>query len=118
MAELEFLCHSSGNSSSIYIYLDDDLVDALLGRLTRPAATRAGGCPVESIKQLPVRLDCVLAAAELPLAQVLSLEPGDILTVRRLERYDVRINQHTLFRGAIFEEGGALYLTSLESVKS
>jgi flagellar motor switch protein FliM len=30
----------------------------------------------------------------------------------------VMINQQKLFRGAIFEDGGSLFLTSLDSVKT
>ena len=45
-----------------------------------------------------------------------SLQLDDILMLRPLDRYEVRINQQKLFRGTIFEEDGALFLTSLESV--
>ena len=43
---------------------------------------------------------------------------GDILPMRLLERCDVQINQQKLFRGAIFEDDGSLFLTSLESMKT
>lgn len=118
IAEFQFYCSATEDKHSLFIYLDETLVDALLSHLSHPTASQTSGNPKQSIKQLPVRLDCVIAAAELPLAQVLGLQAGDILTLRPLERYEIMINQHTLFRGAIFEEGGALYLTSLESVKS
>lgn len=118
VAEFAFHCHSSNSKASILLYLDAALVDAFLSRLSRPGRARGSACPEESIKQLPVRLDCVIADTLMPLGQVLGLEPGDILVLRPLERYEVRINQQTLFRGTIFEEGGALYLTSLESVTS
>ena len=58
----------------------------------------------------------MVAAAQMPLAQVLALQLDDILMLRPLDRYEVRINQQKLFRGTIFEEDGALFLTSLESV--
>jgi len=74
------------------------------------------GNPIDHIKHLPVRLDCVVASAQMPLAQVLALQPDDILMLRPLDRYEVRINQQKLYRGTIFEEDGALFLTSLESV--
>ena len=63
-----------------------------------------------------MRLDCVVASAQMPLAQVLALQLDDILMLRPLDRYEVRINQQKLYRGTIFEEDGALFLTSLESV--
>ena len=119
VAEFGFLCHDGNARATMGIHLDADAVDALLGSLDRPAPSALGNAAVEaSLKQLPVRLDCVIVDTEMPLSQVLELEPGDILVLRPLERYEVRINQQTLFRGAIFEENGALYLTSLESVTS
>jgi len=76
------------------------------------------GNSLNQIRQLPVRLDCVVASLQMPLSQVLALRPGDILPMRLLERCDVQINQQKLFRGAIFEDDGSLFLTSLESVKT
>ncbi len=118
VAELAYTSHTSGIRSSILIYLDSDLVDALTARLSPPQQTHAEGDPLEVISQLPVRLDCVIAAVEMPLEQVLKLQLNDILLVRPLERYEVRINRQKLFRGTIFEEDGALFLTSLESTTS
>ena len=54
----------------------------------------------------------------MPLASVLALELGDILMVRLLDRCEVHIKQQKLFHGAISEDDGALFLTSLDSVKS
>jgi Flagellar motor switch/type III secretory pathway protein len=116
VAEYEYISHITGSRSSIYIYLDTDLVDELTSRLAGPAPARLPGNPIDHIKHLPVRLDCVVAAAQMPLAQVLALQLDDILMLRPLDRYEVRINQQKLYRGTIFEEDGALFLTSLESV--
>lgn len=118
VVELEYASHITNSTSSIFIYLDTDLADELIGRLSGPASPCLNSNPLDSIKRLPVRLDCVIATIQMPLAQVLELEPNDILMVRPTERYEVMINQQKLFRGAIFEDDGALYLTSLESVKS
>ncbi|NIM31950.1 MAG: hypothetical protein GTN60_11610 [Pseudomonas stutzeri] len=116
VAEYEYISHITGSRSSIYLYLDTELVDELTSRLAGPAMPRLPGNPIDHIKHLPVRLDCVVAAAQMPLAQVLALQLDDILMLRPLDRYEVRINQQKLFRGTIFEEDGALFLTSLESV--
>jgi len=116
VAEYEYISHITGSRSSIYIYLDTELVDELTSRLAGPPAPRQPGNPLDHIKHLPVRLDCVVAAAQMPLAQVLALQLDDILMLRPLDRYEVRINQQKLYRGTIFEEDGALFLTSLESV--
>jgi len=118
VAEYEYISHITGSRSSIYLYLDTELVDELTSRLAGPPVPRLPGNPIDHIKHLPVRLDCVVAAAQMPLAQVLALLLDDILMLRPLDRYEVRINQQKLFRGTIFEEDGALFLTSLESVNT
>lgn len=118
VAEYEYISHITGSRSSIYLYLDTELIDELTSRLAGPAMPRLPGNPIDHIKHLPVRLDCVVASAQMPLAQVLALQLDDILMLRPLDRYEVRINQQKLFRGTIFEEDGALFLTSLESVNS
>lgn len=117
-AEFQYISHLTESRASIFLYLDTQLVDQLTCHLAGPAPTRLNGNPIDHIKHLPVRLDCVIAAARMPLSQVLALQPNDILMVRPLDRYEVRINQQKLYRGTVFEEDGALFLTSLESVKS
>ncbi|MOA55665.1 hypothetical protein D3C78_1794940 [compost metagenome] len=54
----------------------------------------------------------------MPLSSVLALQLGDILMVRLLDRCEVHIKQQKLFYGAISEDDGALFLTSLDSVKN
>ncbi|MCY1306582.1 hypothetical protein D9M70_564480 [compost metagenome] len=118
VAELRYTSHLTGSESSLYIYLDAELTDQLTGLIKGPPPPRMAGDPLDNIKHLPVRLDCVLAQARMPLAQVLGLQLGDILSLRLKERVDVRVNQQPLFRGAIFEDDGTLFLTSIESVKT
>jgi len=118
IAEFHYFSHITNKESSLFIYLDTELVDELTSRMASPAPTPTGLSPVNQIKNLPVRLNCVIAALQMPLAQALALRPGDIVMMRMRERCDVEINQQKLFRGALFEENGALFLTSLESVKT
>ncbi len=118
IAEFQYLSHVTQSRASLFIYLDNHLVDELTLRLTGPHAPREAGNPVNNIKHLPVRLDCVLAALQMPLAQVLGLRPGNVIPIRLRERCDVQISGHRLFNGTLFEEDGALFLTSLESVKT
>lgn len=117
IAEFAYSSHRSGALASIFLYLDHQLVDELTRRISGPPPPALSVNPIDNIKQLPVRLDCVLAIARLPLGQVLQLAVGDILVLRLLERVDVRINQERLFHGAIFESDGRLSLTSLQSAK-
>ncbi|WP_271197589.1 FliM/FliN family flagellar motor C-terminal domain-containing protein [Pseudomonas turukhanskensis] len=118
VAEFTYLSHLSGTQSSIFLYLDNQLVDELTARLSGPASSTLAGNPAKHIQHLPVRLECVVAALQMPLSQVLALQVNDILMVRLLEHTEVRINQHKLFRGTLFEEDGSLFVTSLESVKT
>ena len=118
VAEFQYTSHITGKQSSIFIYLDTHLVDELTSRMAKPVANQAVGNPIEQIKHLPVRLNCVVAALQMPLSEVLDLRLEDIVMVRLQERCDVMINQQKLFRGAIFEDGGSLFLTSLDSVKT
>lgn len=118
VAEFSFTSQATEKRSSIFIYLDSPLVDVLTSRLTKPAASAPVSRGENPIKSLPVRLNCVVAAMELPLADVLKLRTGDILSVRLLDHCDVEISQQKLFRGHIYEDDGALLLTSLESVKT
>ncbi|WP_271412190.1 FliM/FliN family flagellar motor switch protein [Pseudomonas sp. Q1-7] len=118
VAELRYSSHLTGSESSLFLYLDAELTDRLTSLLAGPPPPRLAGDPLDNIRHLPVRLDCVLAQARMPLSQVLGLQLGDILTLRLKERADVRVNQQALFRGAIFEDDGTLFLTSIESVKT
>jgi flagellar motor switch protein FliM len=118
IAEFHYYSHITNKESSLFIYLDTTLVDELTSRMASPAPVPNGISPINQIKNLPVRLNCVVAALQMPLAQALALRPGDIVMMRMRERCDVEINQQKLFRGALFEENGALFLTSLESVKT
>ena len=104
--------------SSVFLSLDAHAVDELTRRLSddQPSSQSDGaGYP---IAELPVHLDCVLARAHMPLGKVLALQVDDILMVRLLERCEVHIKQQKLFHGAISEDDGALFLTSLDSVNS
>ncbi|EIK45713.1 surface presentation of antigens (SPOA) protein [Cellvibrio sp. BR] len=118
IAEFQYHSHITNKQASIFIYLDTQLVDELTSRMAPPPPPTTGVSPIQLIKHLPVRLNCVIASLQMPLAQVLALNTGDIVMMRMRDRCDVEINQEKLFRGALFEDDGALFLTSLESVKT
>jgi flagellar motor switch protein FliM len=118
IAEFQYHSHITGKQSSLFIYLDTQLVDELTSRMASPAPSPTGISPINQIIHLPVKLNCVVASVQMPLSQVLALQVGDIVMMRMRERCDVEINQEKLFRGAMFEDDGALFLTSLESVKT
>ncbi|MEN0036233.1 MAG: FliM/FliN family flagellar motor switch protein [Cellvibrio sp.] len=118
IVEFQYTSHLTNNQSSIFIYMDNQLIDELTSRMANPSPTPLLGNPIEQIKQLPVQLDCVIASLQMPLSQVLKLRLDDIIMVRLHERCEVMINQQKVFRGTVYENDGALFLTSLESVKT
>lgn len=115
---LRYLSHLSEHTGDLRLYLDAAWTDELIRRVSAPAVPRQLGDPARAIQRLPVRLDCVLARARLSLADVLGLKVGDLLLIRMEERVDVCINRQKLFRGALFDDQGTLFLTFLESEKS
>lgn len=115
--ELTFQNHVTSGMSAMHIYLDQQVADVLISKMAGPGSPSTTCDPLENIKRLPVRMECIVASMQMMLADVLALRPDDIVMVRMQDRCDVRIAQQKLFRGAIFESDGSLCLTSLESVK-
>lgn len=109
---------AAGAEASVYLFLDSHAVDELTRHLSEPAPPPSAQPDEQRISQLPVRLDCVLARLQMPLVSVLALSVDDIVMVRLLERCEVHIKQQKLFHATLAEDDGALYLTSLDSVKS
>lgn len=118
VAEYQYLSHLTGQRGSLYLALDTQLVDELTSHLASPVTSRSGASARQLAEQLPVRLDCVIASLKMPLSEVLALRPNDVVMMRLQEPCEVHINQQKLFRGSVFEEDGALFLTALESVKT
>ena len=108
----------AGVDASVHLFLDTHAVDELTRHLSEPAPALTAQPDEQRISQLPVRLDCVLARMQMPLVSVLALNVDDIVMVRLLERCEVHIKQQKLFYATLAEDDGALYLTSLDSVKS
>ncbi|WP_150301530.1 FliM/FliN family flagellar motor switch protein [Pseudomonas profundi] len=115
--EFVFENHVTSACASLRLYLDHELSDLLTSRMAAPGSQHRAVDPMKNIKRLPVRMECVIASVQMQLADVLALQPDDIVMIRMPERCDVKIAQQKLFRGAIFEDDGSLCLTSLESVK-
>lgn len=114
--EVDCSSHITNRQSSLCFLLDQDMADHLVNRLSIPGGERSPIDPRHNVPRLRVQLNCVLAQLQLPLADVLGLQPGDILMTRLNERCDVLIDDQKLFRGAIYDDDGSLCLTSLESV--
>lgn len=116
--EFSFRSQASDSVSCICLFLDGALIDELTRMVSDANPATAAEPTVQRIQDLPVRLHCILASAQMPLSTVLALRPDDILLMRLLDRCEVHIKQQKLFHGAISESDGSLFLTSLDSVKS
>lgn len=116
IVELNFQSHTAEQPATLIIYLDEQMLDLLTSRMAAPSLAPEPANLMEQVLKLPVQLTCVVARVQLPLAEVSALKPGDILPIRMAERCDVTVRQQRLFRGALTEEDGALFLTSLERV--
>ena len=116
--ELVYMSQARASESSIAMYLDGAVVDELTRRLTDAHPATAAEPTVQRIHELPVKLDCILASVQMPLASVLALRVDDIVLMRLMDRCEVHIKQQKLFHGAISENDGSLFLTSLDSVKN
>ncbi|WP_174769862.1 FliM/FliN family flagellar motor switch protein [Paraburkholderia hayleyella] len=67
--------------------------------------------------RIPVTLIAQLLTKEMMLDDILYLVPGDIIPVRVPETADVLVEGSRLYKAAIAEQGGMLWLTSFEDVE-
>ncbi|WPP00046.1 FliM/FliN family flagellar motor switch protein [Pseudomonas sp. HR96] len=114
--QLEVVNPVSGLRASLWLYLDEPMVDAIIRHAPRRSAGVVSPPAPVAIEALPVRLQCVLLRLPMPLAQVLALKPDDVLLVRLPERHAVCINSLNLFTASLAQHAGALVLTSFDSV--
>lgn len=115
-ARFRYQSQNTGRSSDLVVFLDADLVDALIHRFAPPLHQSSHAKAIKELGELPVRLDCVITRFQMPLTDVLSLVPGDVIMARPMERSEVRINRQECFTGTVCESDDTLYLTSLEMV--
>ncbi|WP_334042201.1 FliM/FliN family flagellar motor C-terminal domain-containing protein [Burkholderia ambifaria] len=96
--------------------LDDTWLDHLFARLDsqhlRPAPDSA---PAHVC--IPVMMSVHLLSKNMRLDELLRIRPGDVLPVRLPDTVDVLVNTVRLYRAALAEHQGALWITSFEPVE-
>lgn len=103
------------HQGELWLELDATLIQTLLQELA-PAHTQ----PIQprfhtALTQTPVHLTAVLSRKTMPLDQVLSLKPDDILPIELLNQVPVTIGHEQLFNGRIAEQNGQLVLILQDS---
>lgn len=96
--------------------LDDRWVDHLFARLdaqhVRPAPDSA---PANVC--IPVTMSVHVLSKDMRLDELLRMRPGDVLPVRLPDTVDVLVDNVRLYRAALAEHQGALWITSFEPVE-
>lgn len=96
--------------------LDDMWLDHLFARLDaqylRPAPDSA-----PANLSIPVTMSVHVLSKNMRLDELLRMQPGDVLPVRLPDAVDVLVNNVHLYRAALAEHQGALWITSFEPVE-
>ena len=64
----------------------------------------------QSLTSTPVKLNVLLSKKELPLSDLISLQPNDVLPIELLSNVPVSIGDEHLFNGRVAEKEGQLVL--------
>lgn len=92
------------------IVLDSELIQTLVSELELTANLELAGEFCQALHTTPVKLDVQLSKNVMPLTQVLTLKPDDILPIELLNHAPVKIGKQTLFTGRVAEQDGQLVL--------
>ena len=100
---------TSGNmTANLAIQLDSVLVQTLADELTQAPNPHIASDFQHVLQATPVRLNVQLSQTQLPLTQVLRLQPDDILPINLLTNVPVHIGKERLFTGRVAEQDGQL----------
>ncbi|WP_175885475.1 FliM/FliN family flagellar motor C-terminal domain-containing protein [Burkholderia sp. BCC0044] len=106
-------------AGDIEFALDDTWLDHLFARLDaqcpRPAPPAPDGAPPGV--SIPVTLSVRMLSRDMLLDDLLRIAPGDVLPVRLPDTADVLVNDVRLYRAAVAEQRGALWITSFALVE-
>ncbi|MCL9776500.1 FliM/FliN family flagellar motor switch protein [Vibrio methylphosphonaticus] len=102
---------TSGNmTANLTIQLDSGLVQTLVDELALTPNPHIANDFQHALQSTPVRLNVQLSQTQLPLTQVLRLQPDDILPINLLTSVPVHIGKERLFSGRVAEQDGQLVL--------
>ncbi len=99
--------------------LDDTWLAHLFARLDaqRPRQTASASDGTPANVRIPVTLSVRMLTKDMRLDDLLRMGPGDVLPVRLPDTADVLVNDVRLYRAALAEQQGALWITSFELVE-
>ena len=99
--------------------LDDAWLAHLFARLDaqrlRPTSSTSDGTPANV--RIPVTLSVRMLTKDMRLEDLLRMGPGDVLPVRLPDTADVLAGNVRLYRAALAEQQGAMWITSFELVE-
>nr|WP_157490737.1 FliM/FliN family flagellar motor switch protein [Enterovibrio coralii] len=90
--------------------LEGKLIHSLIEQLGLERPTNVGEAFNDKLTTTSVRLNVLLSKKTLPLSDVLSLSPNDILPIELLNTVPVSIGNEQLFTGRVAEQDGQLVL--------
>ncbi|WP_428773755.1 FliM/FliN family flagellar motor switch protein [Vibrio sp.] len=96
--------------ASLALALDSQLVNTLINELELTPPADLAERFQRSLTSTPVRLNALLSRKTLPLSQVLSLQPNDIIPIEMLASVPVSIGNQRLFNGRVAEQDDQLVL--------
>ncbi|SHO55698.1 FliM/FliN family flagellar motor switch protein [Vibrio quintilis] len=99
------------HAGHLALIIESNLVQTLINELNLDPAQDLSPQLHRSLEATPVRLNVLLSKKTLPLSDVLSLKPDDILPIELLSTVPVNIGNEHLFSGRVFEQEGQLVLT-------
>ncbi len=106
------------DGGNFYLFLDGYHVDKLLAALRHPAEDELRNTDVVSpqpldtmIGALPIKLTGRLASLNMTVAQLMQLQPGEVLPISMPDRCPLLIGQQQLFTAVIAEERGKLFFS-------
>lgn len=106
-------------SGELEFALDEAWLSRLFARLDaqrlRPTPPASDGTPANV--RIPVTLSVRMLTKDMRLDDLLRVNPGDVLPVRLPDTADVLVNGVRLYRAALAEQQGAMWITSFELVE-
>ncbi|KLN66217.1 MULTISPECIES: FliM/FliN family flagellar motor switch protein [Vibrio] len=94
----------------VHLKLDEKLVTTLTEQLNLQANDAMSEPFCRSLTSTPVKLNVLLSKKELPLSEIISLQPNDVLPIELLSTVPVSIGDEHLFNGRVAEKDGQLVL--------
>ncbi|OEE70342.1 flagellar motor switch protein FliM [Enterovibrio norvegicus FF-33] len=105
-----FEIHFGDTVGTLSLDIEGNLIQTLIEQLGLHRTQDLSASFAQSLTATPVRLNVLLSKKTLPLSDVLSLAPNDILPIELLATVPVSIGNQQLFTGRVAEQDGQLVL--------